>query len=128
MNLYIKSNLATKEVALSISSDREENMKAILGEEISDVVEASEETKEAAVSISDNLEGNMKAVLGEEISDVVEASASADASTAMAVTMLAAAVSSVVAGNMNAGPGDKKLIKKKRLLSMMLKEMFQKKG
>ncbi len=50
----------------------------------------------------------MKLVLGEEISDVVEASASADAATAMAVAMLAAAVSSVVAGNMNAGPGDKK--------------------
>jgi hypothetical protein len=65
-------------------------------------------TKEAAVSISDVLEGNMKAVLGEEISDVVEASASSDASTAMAVAMLAAAVSSVVAGNMNTGPGDKK--------------------
>ncbi len=70
----------------------------------------------------------MKAVLGEEILDVVEASASTDASAAMAVATLAAAVSFVVAGNMNTGPGDKKLMKKKRLLSMMLKEIFQKKG
>ncbi len=65
-------------------------------------------TKEADVSISEDLEGNMKAVLGEEISDVVEASASTDASATMAVATLAAAVSSVVAGNMNTGPGDKK--------------------
>jgi hypothetical protein len=60
-NSYIKSNLATKEAAVSISDDLEGNMKAILGEEISDVLEASVETKEeAAVSISDGLEGNMK--------------------------------------------------------------------
>jgi hypothetical protein len=41
MNSYIKSNLATKEAAVSISDDLEGNMKAVLGEEISDVVEAS---------------------------------------------------------------------------------------
>ncbi len=66
MNSYIKSNLASKE---------------------------------AAVSISDDLDGNMKAVMGEEIFDVVEASASADAPRVMAISpsMLAAAVSSVVA-------------------------------
>ncbi len=75
MNSYIKSNLATKE---------------------------------AAFIISDDLEGNMKAVLGGEISDVVEASASADASATTTVATLAAAVTSMVAGNMNAGPGDKK--------------------
>jgi hypothetical protein len=40
-NSYIKSNLATKEAAVSISDDLEVNMKAVLGEEISDVVEAS---------------------------------------------------------------------------------------
>jgi hypothetical protein len=53
----------------------------------------------SGVSISGDAEGNMKAVLGEEISEVVEASASADAPAAMTVTptMLAAAVSSVVA-------------------------------
>jgi hypothetical protein len=60
-------------------------------------------SEEAAVSISDDLEGNMKTVLGEEISHVVQASASADVPTAMAVTptMLAAAVSSVVAVDAN---------------------------
>jgi hypothetical protein len=59
----------------------------------------SKASKEAAASISDDLEENMKAVLEEETSDVVEALASADAPVAMAVThtMLAAAVSSVMA-------------------------------
>jgi hypothetical protein len=41
MNSYIKSNLATKEAAASIFDDLEGNMKSVLGEEISDVVEAS---------------------------------------------------------------------------------------
>jgi hypothetical protein len=41
MNSYIKSNLATKEAAVSISDDLEVNMKAVFGEEISDVVDAS---------------------------------------------------------------------------------------
>jgi hypothetical protein len=41
MNSYIKSNLATEEAAVSISDDLQGNMKAVLGEEISDVVEAS---------------------------------------------------------------------------------------
>jgi hypothetical protein len=41
MNSYIQSNLATKEAAVNISDDLEGNMKAVLGEEISDVVEAS---------------------------------------------------------------------------------------
>jgi hypothetical protein len=41
MNSYIKSNKASKEAAASISDDHEENMKAVLGEETSDVVEAS---------------------------------------------------------------------------------------
>ncbi len=44
MNSYIQSNLATKEAAISISDDYEGNMKAVLGEEISDVVEASAST------------------------------------------------------------------------------------
>jgi hypothetical protein len=41
MNSYIKSNLSSKEAAVSTSDDLEENMKAVLGEEISDVVDAS---------------------------------------------------------------------------------------
>jgi hypothetical protein len=41
MKSYIKSNLASKEAAVSMSDDLEGNMKAILGEEISDVVKAS---------------------------------------------------------------------------------------
>jgi hypothetical protein len=41
MNSHIKSNLATKEAAVSISDDLEENTKAVLEEDISDVVEAS---------------------------------------------------------------------------------------
>jgi hypothetical protein len=44
MNSYIQSNLATEEAAVSISDDLEGNKKAVLGEEISDVVEASAST------------------------------------------------------------------------------------
>jgi hypothetical protein len=41
MNQYIKSNLAIEEAAVIISDDLEVNIKAVLGEEISDVAEAS---------------------------------------------------------------------------------------
>jgi hypothetical protein len=41
MNSYIKSNLACKEAAVGISDDIEGNIKAVFGEEISDVVDAS---------------------------------------------------------------------------------------
>jgi hypothetical protein len=40
MNSYIQSNLATEEAAVSISNDVEGKIKAVLGEEISDVVGA----------------------------------------------------------------------------------------
>jgi hypothetical protein len=49
MNSYIQSNLATKEAAVSIFDDLEGNMKAVLGEEISDVEEASASADAPAV-------------------------------------------------------------------------------
>ncbi len=63
-----------------------------------------------------------------EISDVVEDSASADASAAMVVAMLAATVSSVVARNMNAGPGDKKIDKEEEAAFDDAEGKFLKKG
>ena len=50
MNSYIKSNfLASEEAAVSISDDLDGNMKAVLGEEISDVIEASASADATAV-------------------------------------------------------------------------------
>jgi hypothetical protein len=90
VNSYIQPNLSTTAAAADIDL-------AAAAVDNSLTTYAAHST--SGVSILDDAEGNIKAVLGEEISDVVEASAPADAPAAMAVTptMLAAAVSFVVA-------------------------------
>jgi hypothetical protein len=51
MSSYIKSK-ASKEATASISDDLEGNMKAVLGEETSDVVEASASDAPAAMAVT----------------------------------------------------------------------------
>jgi hypothetical protein len=86
MNSYIKSNLATEEAAVSISDELEVNMKAVLGEEISDVVDASlSADAPAAIAVT-------PVMSAATVSSVVAVAEKKDDS----------------GDNMNAGPGDKK--------------------
>jgi hypothetical protein len=86
MNSYIKSNLATKEAAVSISDDLEVNMKVVFGEEISDVADNSF-SADAPVAIAVT-----PVTLAAAVSSVVVVTEKKDDSE----------------DNMNAGPGDKK--------------------
>jgi hypothetical protein len=72
---------------VSISDDAEVNIKAVSGDEKTDLDEA------AAMAALDDIEGKIKAVLGDKKYDVVEASAPAAASTPVTVVSATSAAS-----------------------------------
>jgi hypothetical protein len=62
MNSYIKSK-ASKDATASISDDLEGNMKAVLGEETSDVVDASASDAPAVMAVTPTLASAVSSVV-----------------------------------------------------------------
>jgi hypothetical protein len=68
MNSYIKFK-ASKEATASISADLEGNMKAVLGEETSDVVEASASNAPVAMAVTPTFASTVSSVVAESANE-----------------------------------------------------------